>query len=263
MSLTDGSGLSAADVAAVVGSNGSNGFGWGNDGGWWLILLFLFAFAGNGFGGYGGFGGGGGAIPYMMSNNAQADVQRGFDQSAIMNGLNGLTTSISNGFANAEVSRCNSQANVLQTLNANQNATTNALNSIGMSLQNCCCENRAGLADVKYAIATENCADRAAVSDGIRDILAATQAQTQTILDKICQQEIDALKAQNANLQTQLNMANLSASQTAQTARLLSDNAAQTAALEQYLNPTPVPAYVVQNPNGCGCGYYNGCGYTM
>lgn len=201
MSLTDGSGLSAADVAAVVGSNGS-GFGWGNDGGWWLILLFLFAFAGNGFGGYGGFGGGGGAIPYMMSNTTQTDVQRGFDQSAIMNGLNGLTTAVSNGFANAEVSRCNSQANVLQTLNANQNATTNALNSIGMSLQNCCCENRAGLADVKYTIATENCADRTAISDGIRDILAATQAQTQSILDKICQQEIDALKTQNANLQT-------------------------------------------------------------
>ena len=76
----------------------------------------------------------------------------------------------------------------------------------------------------------------------------------------MCQQEIDQLKTQNANLQTQINLANLSASQTAQTARILADNAAQTQALEQYLNPAPIPAYVVQNPNccqqnwGCGCG---------
>ena len=250
MSYSDnGNGLSAADVAAVMGNGGNSGFGWGGDGAWWLIVLFLFAFAGNGFGnGFGGFGGGNMFYPWMMGNT-QNDVQRGFDQSAVMGGINGLTAAVSNGFANAEVSRCNGQTNVLQ-----------ALNNIGMSLQNCCCENRAGLADVKYTIATENCADRAAVSDGIRDILAATQAQTQTILDKMCQQEIDALKTQNANLQTQINLANLQASQTAQTARILADNAAQTTALEQYLNPAPIPAYVVQNPNCCNQNYYQNCG---
>ena len=241
MSYSDGmNGLSAADVAAVTGNRG-NAMGFGGDGAWWLIVLFLFAFAGNGWGN--GFGGG----------NVQGDLQRGFDQSAVMNGVNGLTAAVSNGFANAEVSRCNAQTNVLQ-----------AMNGLAMSLQNCCCENRAGIADLKYNIATENCADRAAVSDGVRNILAATQAQTQTILDKMCQQEIDALKAQNANLQTQVNLANLRASQNDQTARILADNAAQTLALEQYLNPTPVPAYAVANPNCCNqnWGYNNcGCGY--
>jgi hypothetical protein len=128
-----------------------------------------------------------------------------------------------------------------------------------MGLQNCCCENRASIADLKYTVATENCADRQTLSDGVRDILSATQAQTQAILDKMCQQELDALKAQNANLQTQVNLANLAASQNAQTSRILADNAAQTAALEQYLNPAPIPAYVVQNPNCCGS-YFNGCG---
>lgn len=251
MSYSDnGNVLSAADVAAVTRNNGGSGIGWGGDGAWWLIVLFLFAFAGNnGFGG--GFGGGGNMFYPWMMGNTQNDVQRGFDQSAVMNGINGLTTAVSNGFANAEVSRCNAQTNVLQSMNG-----------LAMSLQNCCCENRAGLADVKYTIATENCADRAAVSDGIRDILAATQAQTQTILDKMCQQELDALKAQNANLQTQINLANLRASQNDQTARILADNAAQTLALEQYLNPTPVPAYAVPNPNCCNNQYwgYNNCG---
>lgn len=178
-----------------------------------------------------------------------------------MGGLSGLTTAVTNGFANAEVSRCNSQANLLSTLNSNQNASTAAMNSIAMSLQNCCCENRAGLADLKYTVATEACADRQSVNNALRDLETSLSGKTQLILDKLCQQEIDALKAQNANLQTQVNLATLRESQTDQTSRLLADNAAQTATLRQALNPTPIPAYVVQNPSccatsycGCGCG---------
>lgn len=215
---------------------GNNGF-MGGDMAWWLIILLLFA--NNGWGN--GFGGNAG-MPFMM--NTQNDVQRGFDQNAIMSGING----INNALANAEVSRCNSQANVLQTLN-----------SLGMSMQNCCCENRAGVADLKYTVATEACADRNALSQALASVVAQNNANTQAILDKMCQQELDALKTQNANLQTQLNMANLAASQTAQTAQILRDNAAQTVALEQYLNPAPVPAYVVQNPNCCNQ-FYNGYG---
>lgn len=255
MSLTDG-GLSVSDIAAVTRGRGDDGFG-GGDGAWWLIVLFLFAFAGgwgnNGFGG--GYGNGGGT-GYMVS-----DVQRGFDQSAVMNSLGTLSTAVGNGFANAEVSRCNAQANILQTLNSNQMATTAMMGNLASSLQDCCCENRLALANLGADIAREACADRAAVTDGVRDILANQNAGIQTILDKLCQQEIDSLKTQNANLQTQINLANMQASQTAQTARILADNAAQTVALEQYLNPTPIPAYVVQNPNcctqpnyGCGCG---------
>lgn len=224
MSLVDnGGGLSAADVAAVTSSRNDSMFG--GDGAWWLLVL-LFALNGN----WGGFGNGG----------TQADVQRGFDQSAVMSSLNGITGAISNGFATAEVSRCNANTNTLQSIN-----------SLAMGLQNCCCENRAATADLKYTIANEAATTR-----------AANAANTQAILDKLCQQELDALKTQNANLQTQLNMANLAASQTAQTARILQDNAAQTLALEQYLNPTPVPAYVVQNPNCCAQNYFGGCGVT-
>ena len=225
MSLVDGN-LSAADVAAVTGNNSRGMFG--GDGLFWIIVLFLFAFMG-GWGNGNGYGGGG-AVNY--------GIQDGFNQQALMTGLNGITA----------------------TLNANQIANTQAMNQVAMSLQNCCCENRAGLADLKYTVATEACADRNAVSNALRDVIASNTANTQAILDKLCQQEIDALKTQNANLQTQINLANLQASQTAQTARILQDNAAQTVALEQYLNPTPIPAYVVQNPNCCQSNYTCSCG---
>ena len=260
MSLTT-SEMTPADFAAVTGNGNS---GWGNGDGWWIILLFLLAFNG----GWGnGFGGNGGGSGYVYS-----DVQRGFDQSATMGAIGTLQNSVNNGFSSAEVAGCNRAMDSMQTAYTNQiadlqrsfdaqTALTASLNGIEAGLQNCCCENRASIADLKYTIATEACADRAAVTDGVRDIIANQTASTQAILDKLCQQEIDALKTQNENLRTQLNMANLSASQTAQTARILADNTAQTQALEQYLNPAPIPAYMVQNPNccsqqncGCGCG---------
>ena len=259
MSLSEnGNGLSAADVAAVVGSNGyNNGFGWG-DGSFWIIILFLFAFMGNGWGN--GFGGGG-QMPYIMNNSTQNDVQRGFDQQALMGGITGLTTAVSNGFANAEISRCNSQANILQTLNNNQAAQIASMNSLAMGLQNCCCDNRAGLADLKYTVATENCADRTALSDGVARIIANQTANNQAILDKMCQLELDGVKQRNADLLAENSALKFAQSQTAQTAQILANNQAQTAALEQYLNPAPIPAYVVQNPNCCTPQTYNyGCG---
>ena len=240
MSLSEnGNGL-IMPVSPMYGNSSTNGFGWG-DGSFWIIILFLFAFMGNGW----GWNGNGSGSTQIVEN----DVQRGFDQQAVMSGLNGINTSVANGFASAEISRCNTQANLLQSMN-----------DMAMSLQNCCCENRAQSADLKYTIATEACADRQAVTDALKDVIASNTANTQAILDKMCQQEIDALKTQNANLQTQINLANLAQSQTDQTAKILSDNAMQTATLEQRLNPTPVPAYVVQNPNCCGTNYYNGCG---
>lgn len=225
MSLNENGNGMVMPVGPMYGN--ANGFGGFADGGlFWIIILFLFAWTGNGWGN--GFGG---QAPVVNMNN---DIQRGFDQNAIMSGLNNLN----NGLASAELSRSN----------------------LAMSLQNCCCENRAGLADLKYTVATEACADRQSVNDALRDVEMSLSNKTQMILDKLCQQEIDALKTQNANLQTQINLANLKASQSDQTAAVIADNAAQTAILRQALNPTPIPAYVVQNPNGCGCGQNFGCG---
>ena len=212
-------------------------------------------------GGGGGFGGGGGAFPWMMAGqtNSNNDVQRGFDQAALTGAINGVSAQVSalqpqlcTGFASVNAAINNGFAQSEIAANARQMADMQQNFSMQSSLQNCCCENRAGLADLKYTIATENCADRAAISEALRDVIASNTANTQAILDKLCQQEIDALKTQNANLQTQVNLANMQASQTAQTAQIIRDNDAQTAQLLQRLaTPAPIPAYVVANPNCC------------
>lgn len=238
MAISDGS-LSAADIAAVT-NGGFSGFG--GDNGWWILLLFLFCMGGwgNGFGG--NYGGGG--VPYMVN-----DVQRGFDQTALMSGINGIQTSLSNGFANAEVSQCNQTSNITTQLSALAlNQATNA------------CNTNANIADLKYVVATEACADRAAVTDALQVVTNAINNGVQSIKDQLYSDKLDAKNEEIANLRTQINLSNLAASQNAQTAALIANNEAQTTALEKYLAPVPIPAYIVQNPNGCGCGYNFGCG---
>ena len=260
MSLTDGS-LSAADIAAVTGSNGGFG-GWGGDGAWWLIILFLFIFNSNwGNGNWGGNGGG-----------TYSEVQRGFDQSAVMGGLSGIQSSVTNGFVDTAAALCNGFAGVNASIangfaqaeianNARQIADMQTNFGLQSQLAQCCCDNRLASADLKYTIATENCADRTALADGLRDVLESQSAGVQRILDQMCNDKIDAKNERIADLERQLTMANLAASQSAQTAVILANNDAQTNALEQYLAPVPRPAYIVQNPNGCGCGNTcSGCG---
>lgn len=267
MSLTDGNGLSAADIAAVTGNNGGFGGDWGGSGAWWLLVLFLFAFNGNwGGNGWGGNGGGYAGTPYVVS-----DVQRGFDQSAIMSGISGVQSAVTNGFVDTAAALCNGFAGVNGAIsngfaqaeianNARQMANMQQVYGLQSQFADCCCENRLASADLKYTIATENCADRTAFSDGVRDILTNQNAGIQRILDQMCNDKIDAKNERIADLERQLTMANLAASQSAQTAAILANNDAQTNALEQYLAPVPRPAYIVQNPNGCGCNSINSCG---
>lgn len=181
----------------------------------------------------------------------QSSLTNGFvdTAAALCNGFAGVNGAISNGFAQAEIA-----ANARQMADMNQNF---ALQS---QFADCCCENRLASADLKYTIATENCADRTALNEGIRDILESQNNGIQRILDTMCQDKIDAKNERIADLERQLTMANLAASQGAQTAAILANNEAQTNALEQYLAPVPRPAYIVQNPNGCGCNSVNACG---
>lgn len=199
-------------------------------------------------------------------------MQRGFDQQQTQAGISSLQAQVGNGFADAAVARCNAQTSLLQAMNANQNATNQGMNSLAMALQQCCCDNRAATADLKYTVATEACADRAAVTNGIRDVIASNTANTQALLDgqrqgfqsvmdKLCQLELDGFKQKVADQAAEIAALKGAASQTAQTAQILANNEAQTANLLQRLNPNPVPAYMVQNPNccapvnyGCGCG---------
>ena len=158
--------------------------------GWWIILLFLFM----GFGGnFGGFG----------NNNAAAfagaDVQRGFDQSTIMNGINGLNSTLTS-----------SQMADMNQVFGIQTSILQGFNGIQQQLSQCCCDNRLATVQTQNIVQSEGAATRLAIEN-----------QTQSILDKLCSLEIDNLKGQVVNLQNQLNMANLSASQTAQTAQII------------------------------------------
>lgn len=254
MALTDNEGMGTTMLVQPSGANGGFG-GFGNGDGWWILLLFLLL-GNNGWGGngYGNNGGGmNGLYPWINQSNQINDGFR--DQllndniTSIRDGVTGLSTQLCNGFSQAEISN-----------NARQMASMNQNFALQSALQNCCCENRAGIADLKYTVATENCADRAALSDALRDVIAANTASTQRILDQMCADKIDAKNEKIAELQRELQMAQIASSQRTQTQSLLADNALQTAALEQYLAPVPRPAYIVQNPNCCSQNYGCGCG---
>ena len=275
MALTDeGNGFNVSMPVAPAYSGNMGGFGFGGDWAWILLLLVL----GGGWGGFGGFGMGGAMMGMGMADgfglypwlNNSEHISAGFRDQAIGTQVSGIQNAVTSGFGDIQTALCGGFAGVNAGINSAQNAisqqlytnqiadlersfaaqtaNTAAIYGVNSSLQNCCCENRAGLADVKYTIATENCADRAALADGIRDVIAATQAQTQTILDKMCQQEIDALKAQNLELQNRVNMQNLAASQAAQTAALVADNTQQTQYIVNRIAPYPIPSYQVANP---------------
>lgn len=268
--------MGAADIQAITGGGYRNG---GIDNDLWIIILFILMANngwGNGFGNNGG-GNGGGYYPYVTS-----DVQRGFDQSAVMNGITALQGAVTGGFADTALAiagvnqgMCNGFSQAEIAANARQIADMNqmfnaqianmqSMNALQAQLAQCCCDNRAATNDLKYTVATEACADRAAVNDALRDVITNQTANTQAILDKMCQQELDAERRENDNLRQQINMMSLAASQNAQTAQLVADNAAQTQYVVNRVAPYPTPAYVVPNPTGCNNNYgFNNCGCNV
>lgn len=240
--------MSAADIAAVTG--GGNGWGFGGDASW-ILILFLFVIFGWGNNGFGGNGGNGGnmAWPWALSQSTDTLVQSGFNQAATTAALGDLSIALTNGFAGAEISRANQMTNL-----------TNQINALGTAQLTAGFQNQLATAQLGSDIAREACANRTVASDGFRDILASVQNQTQTILNVMAQDKIDAKNEKIAELQSQLNMATLRESQTAQTAQILANNEAQTTILEQYLAPIPKPCYITANPNCCGNYGYYGCG---
>ena len=274
------------NMDVVPAYNGGNN-GWGGDGSWWLLILFLFAFCGNGWGG--GFGNmDGGLYPWL--NNSQ-NINGGFRDQMLNTSINGIQNAVTSGFGDVQTALCGGFAGVNASVTGAQNAlaqqmytnqiadlersfaaqtaNTQAINAVNMGLQNCCCENRAATADLKYTVATEACADRSAISDGIRDVIANQTANTQAVLDKLCALELDGVKNQlaaaqreNLGLQNQVNMATMQASQTAQTAQILAGQAAEIDGVYNRLKNCPVPSMPVYgnqpifscNNGGCGCG---------
>ncbi len=243
--------------------NGGDMFGLGGaNGAWWLIILLLFF--NNGWGGARG-----NAAPVIIQEGDGGNggaVQRGFDQAALINAING----VAQGQATAEVSRCNMQANLLGVLNANHAATLQSMNTLALGLQQSSSDNRAGLADVKYAIATENCADRTTFNEGIRDVLVSGSNNTQRLVDvigakidgvmgKICQLELAAKDQRIADLERQLNASDRQRGLNEQTSTIMSGLRTLANEVEQYVLPTPRPAWIVQNPNCCQSQTACGC----
>lgn len=178
MALTDENGM----VMPVAPYGGNSGFGDFGGSGWWILLLFLLI-GNNGWGGFGGFGGGADMYPWMNNSNQMAS---GFQNAALQNNLTGLQASINTGFGDLQ----------------------GTLNTFQSNFAQCCCDNKLAIADLKYTVATENCADRAALSEGVRDIVDASNRNTQVLLDKICALELDAKNDKIVELERQLNNAN-------------------------------------------------------
>ena len=307
MNYSDG--LSASDVALLQGRNNNNG-GWGDgSGSWWIILFLLVLFGGWGNGNWGGNNGGNGGgyapyIPYGIPYSApasQTNLTDAFNFNTLSGDTRAIQNSLCSGFAGVtnainDASRasleccCNTRADIAQqgfntvtAINATGNALgmglINGFNDVnrgiqqnGFNTQECCCTLQRDISDLKYTVATENCADRAALNEGVRDIIANNTANTNAILNKLTQQEIDAKNDIIANLRSQLNMADLKASQTAQNAFISQGFANEVDALYNRLSSCPVPTTPVYgrtpiftcNPswgnNGCGCNSGCNCG---
>lgn len=261
MAFEDSNGSSMyMPVAPAYGSG--NGMGFGGD--WsWLIIVLLLCGGGWGFGGFGGgaFGmgmmdGGWGLYPWL--NNSQ-NINDGFRDQQLSTQIGGIQNAITSGFGDVQTALCGGFAGVNATVNGAQNAlaqqlytnqiadlersfaaqtaNTQGLNSLSSQFANCCCENRLATCQTQNIVQAEGAATRLAI-----------QNQTQEILDKMCQQEIDSLKAQNLALQNQVNMQNLAASQVAQTAAIEASQTAQTQYIVNRVAPYPIPAFVVANP---------------
>ena len=267
MSLTTGE-MSAADLAAVVGSR-NDGFGFDGNGGWWIILLFLVLFGGNGWGnGFGGNNGGaGGLYPWInqaeLTTNGFRDQMLNDNITSIREGVAGLSTQlcncccdmrqeVANGFSQAEIAANGRQMSNMQTAFGLQNAVNAGFYGT-----------QAGISDLKYTVATENCADRAALSDGIRDIIASNTASTQRILDQLCQDKIDAKNDTIAQLRQELLFARGQASQDVQTAEIRANNATVANQLLAEMRSCPIPSqpvygttpiFTCNSNTGCGCG---------
>ena len=283
MALTDENGVNATMLVSPTGGYGNGGFGgFGGDSWGWVILLLLIANGGWG-NGFGGFGGGIGSEIYPWMNQANL-TSNGFQNqmlndnvTSIRDGIAGLSTqlcnccsdvqmSLANGFAGVEQGANARQIANMQTAFAGQTAMAQGFNNVQSQLAECCCENRLGIANLGNTIISENCADRTQAMQNTRDIIDSQTNGTRAILDKLCQLELDGFKRENDNLRTQLNMATLRESQTAQNAFISQGFANEVDALYNRLNSCPVPTtpvygrtpiFTCNQNSGCGCGCGN------
>ena len=293
MALTDEGNSMVMPVSPMM--NGGNGFGFGDGGMFWVLLLFvLLGGYGNGFCGFGnGMGGfaADGAVLYPWMNQSN-QINGGFRDKMLGSQISGIQNAVTTGFGDVQTALCGGFAGVNASINGAQNAlaqqmyanqisdlersfaaqtaNTQGLTALQAQLAQCCCDNRAATADLKYTVASENCEDRTAAAQNTRDIIDAQTRGTQAILDKLCALELDGVKGQlaqaqrdNVALQNQLNMEAMRASQAAQTATFQQGLNNEVDALYNRLKNFPVgtvPVFGNQPIFTCACGNNAGCG---
>ena len=283
-----------------VAPTGFGGFGggFGFDSDIWLILIIMFALFGNGFGGWGGFGGNSfaadGAMLYPWMNQSQ-QVNDGFRDQMINSSIQGIQNSVTSGFGDVQLGIAGVNQNICQTGNsivsaingsqnaitqqlygntiadlersfASQTATAQGFNNVQSQLAQCCCDNRLATANLSSDLAREACATRTADAQNTQSILQTVNAGIQAIKDQICQDKIDAKNEKITDLERQLTLANLAASQTAQNAFIAQGFSNEVDQLYNRLNSCPVPTTPVygrtpiftcgNSVSGCGCGTY-------
>lgn len=246
-------------VPIVANLDGNNGNNW-NDGSWLWFLIVVFAIFGGWGNGFGGFGGG-------TNGGVGSEIQRGFDNQAVISKLDGLSSGLCDGFYamnNSMLTGFNGiNTNIMQTgygiqqaVNADTVANMQNTNALQAQLANCCCETREAIQGVNYNMATQANALQNTMCNNTRDIIDSQQAGTRAILDYLCNEKISSLQAENNDLRR-------AASQDRQSALLTTQMAAQTQQIINAVNPAPIPAYTVPNPNayayGCGCNASCGC----
>ena len=255
LATTNGNGFYPYPVMYGNGGFGNGGFFGGE--GIWAILLFAMIFGNGGWGNNGGgfFGGRGFDDGYAWLSNGQKEIMQntnnGFDTLHLSNQLEGNRDAINN----LSTQLCNSTYSINDSIK-------DGFYGLNTSFLNCCCENKLGIADLKATVISENCADREALSNGIRDIIANQVAGTQRVLDQLCQDTIDAKNEKIDELNRQILMKDLQASQIAQNAFISQGFANEVDALYNRLSNCPVPSTPVygRTPiftcnNSCGCGY--------
>lgn len=246
------SNCNTASVPLVANIDGNNGNNW-NDGSWLWFLIVVFAIFGGWGNGFGGFGGG-------TNGGVGSEIQRGFDNQAVISKLDGISNGLCDGFYamnNSMLTGFNGiNTNIMQTgygiqqaVNADTVANMQNTNALQSQIANCCCETREAIQGVNYNMATNTCALQNTMNNNTRDIIDSQQAGFRSILDYLCQDKIATLTAENNDLRR-------AASQDRQNALLTAAMSTQTNQIINAVNPAPIPAYTVPNPNayyGCGC----------
>ena len=263
------SGLSASDVALLSGNNGRNNDGFGGDGSWaWVLIFLIFAFGGWGRNGNGFGGTGSGATDNYVLASDFATLQRQIDsstatlerkadatQQGLCDGFYAMNTGMLNGFSGVQQAMCQGFSGINQAIATNGYETRLGTQNLASQLASCCCDIKEGIQGVNFNMAQNTCVLQNTMNMNTRDIIESNNANYRALHDEIVANRIEDKNAQIQAQQNEINALRLSASQERQNTYLINQ-----------LKPCAEPAYIVPNPNCCynyginGYGYNNNCG---